>query len=323
MPIRYTSPGLGGHRQVMIGGGEWEFDLSYRQLNADDFFVGNQIVPEAAPGGQPNRFKIHTFDVSVVYGVSDRFSLRFTVPFSTGENSRIHRDEKRHVTFANGIGDISLAGKLWLFDPAISTDGNLALGLGVKAPTGADDAEGDLGTAAAGVIQFPVHPGLQTGDGGWAILLAAEGYRQIFGSLSGYLGGAYQITPKEASEIPVVPGGPPRSVFDVYHLRAGLAYGLTPNPALSASFGLRIDGVPVRDLVGGDGGYRTPGYTLFFDPGISLTLGRTTLTASVPLRLHGEFQQNVLDMSGEGAGTFGNRGDLASYLIFLGFAQRF
>ena len=39
MPIRFTSPSLGGHRQVVLGASEWELGVSYRRLTADDWFV--------------------------------------------------------------------------------------------------------------------------------------------------------------------------------------------------------------------------------------------------------------------------------------------
>ena len=84
MPIRFTSPSLGGHRQVVLADREWELGLSYRRLTADDWFVGSTITPAAAPFGQPNRFNINTLDFSLAYGVTDRLSVRLNVPFSDG-----------------------------------------------------------------------------------------------------------------------------------------------------------------------------------------------------------------------------------------------
>ena len=45
MPIRFTSPSLGGQRQVFLQGGEWEAGVAYRRLTAGDWFVGDKIVP--------------------------------------------------------------------------------------------------------------------------------------------------------------------------------------------------------------------------------------------------------------------------------------
>jgi hypothetical protein len=323
MPIRFTSPSLGGHRQVVLGDREWEFGLSYRRLTADDWFVGSEITPSAAPGGRPNRFNINTVDLSLAYGVTSRLSLRLTVPLTTGTNSRIHPDGVRHETSATGLGDINLIGSYWLLDPGTHLAGNVNLGLGLKAPTGSSSVEDDFGLAS-GVIQFPVHPGLQPGGGGWGILVEAQAYQRLSGGLSGYIYGAYQLSPQVATEIRFTPTAPTSflSVTDVYHARAGLAYALVPQTGVSLSLGSRIDGVPVRDVLGGDEGYRSPGYSLFLDPGLAVTRGKGTFTLSVPVRLRGTFKQNLNDRAG-GPPPPGDRGDLASYLIFLGYAHRF
>ena len=88
------------------------------------------------------------------------------------------------------------------------------------------------------------------------------------------------------------------------------------------NLGVRVDGIPVRDVVGKDGGFRAPGYTTYLDPGLSLSSGASVFTLNIPVRLHGEFKPNVNDESG-GPPPSGDRGDLASYLIFLGYAHRF
>ena len=68
MPIRFTSPSLGGQRQVFLQGGEWEAGVAYRRLTAGDWFVGDKIVPSAGPFGEPVHFNINTFDLSLAYG---------------------------------------------------------------------------------------------------------------------------------------------------------------------------------------------------------------------------------------------------------------
>ena len=92
MPIRFTSPSLGGQRQVFLQGGEWEAGVAYRRLTAGDWFVGDKIVPSAGPFGEPVHFNINTFDLSLAYGVSRRLSVRLTVPVTTGTSSRLYED---------------------------------------------------------------------------------------------------------------------------------------------------------------------------------------------------------------------------------------
>jgi hypothetical protein len=325
MPIRFTSPSLGGHRQVFLQGGEWEAGVAYRRLAADDWFVGDEIDPSAAPGGQPNTFSIHTFDLSLAYGVSRRLSVRVTVPVSTGTNSRIHPDMLRHETSAAGVGDLNLLGSYWLLDPLSSPEGNVALGVGVKAPTGRHAVEDEFGVSND-TISFPVHPSIQPGDGGWGLLLQAQAYQHLAGRLSGYVFGAYMLSPREQTRVLFSPSFPQSfvSVPDVYHARLGFAYAAWPEGGLSLSLGGRIDGIPVHDIIGGDLGFRNPGYSLFLEPGFSLERGRGSFTVSVPVRLRGKFVPSANDEAGiPGPGPDGARGDLASYLIYLGYAHRF
>lgn len=325
MPIRFTSPSLGGHRQVFLQGGEWEAGVAYRHLAADDWFVGDEIVPEAAPGGQPNRFNVHTFDLSLTYGVSRRFSARLTVPVSAGTNSRIHPDGQRHETSATGVGDVNLLGSYWLRDPLSSPGGNVALGVGVKAPTGRYDLEDGLGVPND-TISFPVHQSLQPGDGGWGLLLQAQAYQHLAGRLSGYLFGAYMLSPREKTDVLFSPSFAESfvSVPDVFHARLGFAYAAWPEGGLSLSLGGRVDGIPVHDIIGGDLGFRNPGYSLFLEPGLALERGRGSFTVSVPVRLRGNFVRSANDLAGiPGPGPDAARGDLAAYLLYLGYAHRF
>jgi len=315
MPIRFTSPSLGGHRQVILKQGEWEAGAAYRRLTADDWFILDEVTPDALPG--VNRFNINTLDLSLAYGVTERLNLRLTVPLSTGNNSRIHGDGLRRETSATGVGDINLVGTMWLLDPVTHSSGNLSLGLGVKAPTGSNEVEGEFGLMSGEVVQHPVHPGLQLGSGGWGIQVELQAYQRLYGRLSGYAFGAYQLSPEEKTDVLFTPTAPTSalSVYDVYHVRAGLGYAAWPEQGLSVSLGVRMDGIPVRDVVGKDGGFRAPGYTTYLDPGLALARGPGVFTLSIPVRLHGEFKQNV--------NGSGDRGDLASYLIFLGYAHRF
>ena len=143
------------------------------------------------------------------------------------------------------------------------------------------------------------------------------------GELSGYAYGAYQLSPEEKTDVLFAPTVPTSalSVYDVYHARAGLGYAAWPEQGLSMSLGVRMDGIPVRDVLGKDGGFRAPGYTTYLDPGLALARGPGVFTLSIPVRLHGEFKQNVNEDNGPLPP--GDRGDLASYLLFLGYAHRF
>jgi hypothetical protein len=309
---------------VFLQGGEWEGGVAYRRLTADDWFVDDKIDPSAGPFGEPVHFNLHTFDLSLAYGVSRRLSVRLTVPVTTGTSSRLYEDLVRHETSATGVGDVNLLGSYWMLDPLSSPTGNVALGIGVKAPTGRHDAEDEFWTRNS-IISHPVHPSLQPGDGGWALLVQAQAYRRLAGRLSGYLFGAYMLSPREKTEVLFSPAAATSfvSVPDAYHARLGFAYAAWPEGGLSLSLGGRVDGVPVHDIIGGDLGFRNPGYSLFLEPGLSVERGRGTLTLSVPVRLRGKFVRNANAEAGIAGALTGNTGDLASYLLYLGYAHRF
>jgi hypothetical protein len=319
MPVRFTTPSLGGQGELQVAdlaAHQWRIALGYRHLHADQLFVGTQLLPT----NQPLIINLHSADVTTSYAVTDRFSLTLTVPFLYGMQSRLYADSARHAVTAVGLGDVSLVASRWLFDPH-NHWGNIALGLGVKAATGTHRAADDYALAGGTSIQYPVDQSIQPGDGGWGVILQLQAYRRAFHNAIAYLTGSYLVNPRRLSDVAKDPGGSVYwSVPDVYSARLGLAYALRPQSGLSVSLGGRIDGQPVRDLIGGgDPGFRRPGYAIALDPSVSLTTGPSQLTVSAPIRLSANRQASVLDLQ---TGKHGG-GDFASTLIFVSYARRF
>lgn len=318
---------MGGQGEYYTKGHHWEIGVAYRRLTADKWFVGSELREDLAPFGQPLYININSLDLTVTYGVTSRLGLALTLPFSYGTHSRFYGDSTRHHKVSGaGLGDINLVGNFWLWDPAKHATGNLAVGLGVKTPTGNNKVEDDFFTDS-GVTRYLVDQAIQLGDGGWGIILQTQAFRQVADRLFAYLSGSYLLSPKEMTDAQqVTRSGTPNGVFlsvpDVYSARMGAAYALAPERGLSISLGGRIDGIPVRDLIGGgDDGFRRPGYTLYLDSGLSFTRGESTLTLSVPIRVHQNFKSSLRDR----AATPPRRtaGDLADYLIFAGYTYRF
>jgi hypothetical protein len=166
MPVRFTPPSLGGQRQTFLGRGEWQVGAAYRHLGADQWFVGTEVNEPAAPFGKPLYLDLNSLDLSVAYGLSRRVSLALTLPFSYGTQARLYADQMRHTVRGFGLGDVSLIGSAWLFDPAGSRSGNISLGLGLKLPTGNNEVTDDFFAADGSVTQRPVDQSIQLGDGG-------------------------------------------------------------------------------------------------------------------------------------------------------------
>jgi hypothetical protein len=318
MPVRFTSPCLGGN-SVPLRAHHWQVDLAYRRLSAKSWYVGTEPQESAAPFGKPLFININSLDVSVNYGVTDRFALTLTLPFSGGTHSRFYGDGKRHQVAAAGLGDISTVATLWLLNPHKHEDANLALGVGVKTPSGSNAVTDDFFLADGSVIQSAVDQSIQLGDGGWGLIMQMQGYRKLFRRTSGYVNGAYLMSPEDQTDVKSPYPGVTLSIPDVYSARAGIAYAVQPKRGLSASLGIRVDGIPIRDLVGDSDGFRRPGYSLYIDPGVAFGHGRNTFTLNVPVRVHQNFERSLVDVQlGKNGG-----GDLAKYLIFVGYSVRF
>jgi len=319
MPVRFTSPSLGGQRDGFFTPGEWELSVAFRRLHADEWFVGRNIDEAAAPFGKPLYLDINSLDLSVTRGLNRRASITLTVPLSYGRHSRLYADKLRHDVTARGIGDINAIANVWLLDPGAVPAGNVSIGLGVKAPTGNSRVEDDFFAADGGVSRRVVDQSIQLGDGGWGFIGQAEGYRRLTGRLNGYVFGSYLVAPRKKSNVPSPLAGVMLSVPDVFSVRGGAAFALVPSHGLSTNLGLRMDGIPLRDVVGGgDDGFRRPGYTLYVDPGVSMGAGRHQITLSVPIRLRQDFSRSLIDRERNLPGG----GDLARYLVFAGYSVR-
>jgi hypothetical protein len=310
---------LGGQGGAYLEPGQWLVGLAYRSLAADQWFVGKDLHEEQAPFGQPLFIDIYSADATLTYGLTDRWSVSLMLPFSYGTHSRYYADGVRHKVSAGGLGDVNLSGNFWLFDPRRHEEGNISVSLGVKAPTGKNDVKDDFFLANGSVIQFPVDQSIQLGDGGWGILLQMQAFQRLFPNGYGYASGFYLVSPRNRTDVPSPYPGYPLSVPDVYSARMGLSYTLPFVAAASIGFGGRLDGIPLRDLVGGSDGFRRPAIIGYVDPGLALSLRRFTFTVNVPVRVYQDFRPSLLDRQ---LGRPGG-GDLAKYLVFVGLERRF
>lgn len=218
--------------------------LAYRSLTAGQWFVGEDVREDKAPFGQPLFLNINSIDLTLSYGLSDRLNVSVTVPFSYGTHSRYYGDNARHKVKAGGLGDVNLMGSFWLLDPVRHADGDVAVSLGVKAPTGKNDVEDDFFLANGSVVQRPVDQSIQLGDGGWGFLLQAQAFQKLFENGYGYANGSYLLSPKNTTEIGSPLPGVPLSVPDVYSGRLGFIYTLPFAPALSVGLAAGLTAYP-------------------------------------------------------------------------------
>jgi hypothetical protein len=320
-PIRFVTPvTLGGEGQAYQPAHEWQFTLAYRRLASNQFFVGTQEASARAPGGQSPVFRIHTVVADVAYALNDRFRVSASLPVSKGSLGRIWPDGAFHEQRTTGIGDLSVAGEAWVLEPRQHERGNVALAVGVKAPTGSHSLASQF-YAASGAVPFPADQTIQPGDGGWSLLLNTRAFRQLTERTHAYAFGSYMVSPKARSD---VMSGPNSGIFwsvpDVYSAKLGAAYAVMPDQGLTLSLGGRIDGIPVRDLIGGgdDSSIKRTAYVIFADPGLSFSVGKSTLTLNVPYRVKVNREKSLQEQATNGL----NGGGFAKYLVFAGITHR-
>jgi hypothetical protein len=319
MPVRFDLPRVGGSTRPQLMAHEWQIDFAFRRLSADRWYVGSSINENAAPFGHSLYVNINSFTVTANYGITDRLSTSMTFPYSYGTHSRYYQDNIRHEVQASGIGDLSFVGTYWLWDPKHPSRGNLSIGLGTKSLSGDNAVSRNWYFKNGTIGRMPVDQSIQLGDGGWGVLFQTQMYRRVFKSWYAFGQGWYLMTPKDTTNVGSPYPGVPLSVPDIYSIRAGGASNIKGARGLFANLGIRIDGIPLSDLVGGSSGFRRPGYSLYLDPGVSYVHGRNTFTFNIPVMVHQDFMRSHIDMQLNRTGG----GDLAKYLIIAQYSVRF
>ena len=333
--IRHFSCSLGQELENnLLNKGDIQLGMNYRYFKSFRHFKGTEEEPDRVSNNTEVINYSHSWDFSLNYGLSDRLFAAITLPFVLNERSSLyeHGRQERNMTFSRGIGDIRLGAGYWLLDPVTNLNGNIAVGLGIKLPTGnynASDIFYNVGPEGSPQVR-PVDQSIQPGDGGFGFTADFQFYRSFSDRFFVYGGGFYLFNPRETNGIrtfretlnPILENEAIMSVTDQFAARSGLGYALSTN--FSGSLGLRYEGIPVEDVLGKSGGFRRPGNVLSIDPGISYMKENFSINLNVPVALRRNRPQSVTDRQTEIATGSPRNGDaaFADYLINLGIAYR-
>jgi len=340
-----VTPSLGVEGGSILQPGHWTLSIGFRYYNSRQDVVGDDPQPEDKPIVYANTHVLQ-WDLNAVYAVTKRLSLVLDIPFQYGTRATsIEHDFSHpnppplHTMRAGGLGDIRLMADFWLLNPDRHPNQNIALGLGVKFPTGVDDAS-DTSFRPTGPIERPVDPAIQPGDGGWGIVFHSHGFTSLAsqGALKNtfaYFDGTYLANPREMNGVEQPPGDLPQataggdpglvfdSVPDQFLARLGFIQVGFPVRELSFSFGGRLEGDPSHDLIGGSEGWRLPGYSVSVEPGVSYTRGHDYIAVTVPIAVfrHGSksapFERLGVPQPPNGTAT------IADYQITLTYTHTF
>lgn len=327
------SPLMEGSYTNLVTANQWLGSLSYRWYRSDRHFVGDQEQPQRQLLGSQVVNEVNAFDVGVTYGITERWSATLSLPFTYAERSSLYEHDfvHRHTMRASGLGDVRLVTDVWLFDPHTHMNGNLALGVGFKAPTG-DDQASDIAYRTTGQIERPVDPSIQPGDGGWGIVLQLQAYQKIVNNLFAYVNGSYMMTPEEQNDTQFTIADLPRfatlltplrtydTIADQYLGRGGFSYVLWPAQGLTLSLGARIEGIPVYDAIGGSMGFRRPGYTISIEPGLAWSYKRNALAINTPVAVYRNRERSAPEIA---LGVPGGDAAFADFSIAVSYTHTF
>jgi hypothetical protein len=312
---------------------KWTASVEYRWFHSDRHFSRDVEQTQRFEEDSQVENDVHLIDTSLGYAFTRRFSGTLTIPYGFYERSSLYEHDfvHRNSMRSNGLGDIRFSFDYWIFDPLKCRDGNLALGLGVKFPTGDDDATATA-HRATGDVTRPVDPSIQPGDGGWGIIVQLQGYQKVVKGLYAYVSAQYLSTPQEQSDTELTVADVPafqefitdeirhNTIADQYYARAGLSYDIWPAAGLALSFGGRIEGIPSKDIIGDDMGFRRPGYTVSLEPGITWTTKNTSVSVSVPFAV---YRNRVRSAPEEKLGRPAGDAAFADYFIQASVSYRF
>lgn len=313
----------------------WQATLGYRYGYSFRHFRGSHEEPHRVEEHSQVVNNVNLLDVAVRYRFDDRNSLSVGLPFLDATRDGGLRDDNRVVvqryerSHNTGIGDMTAIFNHLLWDPATHRRSNLSLGVGIKFPTGDHDQEqtrlrfdddGNI-TSSTSVADFSVQPG----DGAWGLIAEASGYKLLnqTGSLAFYGSGTYIIQPQTDNGVLLDPddlGEEYVSASDQYVGRLGFQLGPHSWRGVSVGLGVRVEGVPVHDLVGSSRGRRRPGYMASVEPSLSWTHKKSTFSLAVPIAVERNRQRSVADML---QGSAGGDAAFPDYLVLTSYSVSF
>ena len=322
----------------------WVFTSGMRYFKSFRHFSGTEENKDRLVQGTEVINHTYAMDLSLTRIINDRWSVMMDAPIISNTRSSLYEHglvngayikKERHSTHSFGLGDVRFALYRWLLDPAKHHNGNIQLGVGIKLPTGDDDVKDywyNVGPNGTKELR-EVDQSIQLGDGGTGFTVEANTFYNFKSNFGVYGNFYYLVNPREQNGVRTyretlvasLANEAISSVPDQYMARAGFNYSFKHVKGLSMSGGVRLEGIPVYDLVGGSGDFRRPGYVWSAEPAINYNFSKSTLFASVPVAFVRNRTQSVTDKENTALTNKFVRGDaaFADYTINIGFSTRF
>lgn len=319
----------------------WSFNFNTRYFRSYKHFVGTEEQKERVENNTEVINHSFSWDLTLTRTLNKYWSMSLNVPVLSNVRSSMYEHYgnnntspyARNKTRSFGLGDTRFMIYRWLLDPAKHHKGNIQAGLGIKLPTGDYEYEDYFHKPGAGgkdsTVLGPVDQSIQLGDGGTGIAAELNAFKSLSHQWGIYGSFYYLINPREQNGVSTSRGGATSatniqyfsstmSVPDQYMARAGANF-MTGHFTISG--GLRIEGIPSSDLIGGDKGFRRPGYIISAEPSFSYMTKKGTFYLSVPVALERNRTRSYSDKLRSAATGSDVHGDaaFADYLVNLGF----
>jgi hypothetical protein len=313
----------------------WDLNLNNRHFRSYKHFVGDKEQKHRIENGSNVINYAYELNITVTRTLNSRLSVAATLPIMAFSRSSLyeHYQQTRHRTGSFGIGDARISVYRWMLDPKKSHKGNIQLGLGIKLPTGNYNYQDYFYKKADSMVLAPVDQSIQPGDGGTGFSFEMNSFYNFSHKVGVYGSFFYLVNPREVNGTSTTRGSATSatakkyntdvmSVPDLFMARAGASYTFKK---FTFSGGVRIEGLPSSDLVGGDRGFRRPGYIISAEPAVIYVFKKTSFNLSVPFALKRNRTQSDSDKRRTADTGIHQQGDaaFADYLISAGVTFNF
>jgi hypothetical protein len=304
--------------------GDWSVVVGYRHQFSYKHFVGDVEQTYRVQQGTEVMNKINLENIDITYQATPRFSFTLSVPVLLASR---RGNSSYYTSTTSGIGDASLMATGWLWNPRRAKRGNISIGLGVQGPTGKDNEANNVYTSATATAPTltTADYSIQPGSGGWGMVLQWQAFRAAGSAFTFYTDGDYLATQggtnnvlRSASALSQ-PLTAYNAIQDQYLMEAGVAHPISAIKGLTLTFGPRMEGVPAKNLIGDNLGFRRPGFAISVAPGFVYSRGRNMFQFSVGKAIYRDRTRSVPDvmLGTHGDAAFADYVWLASYTYRL------
>jgi hypothetical protein len=313
----------------------WSFNANNRYFKSFRHYVGTEEQKQRIALGTEVINHTNVVDLTLNRNFNDGWSAAVDMPVLSNIRSSLyeHGGKSRHNTNSFGLGDVRFSVYKWLLHPSKNLKGNIQAGLGIKLPTGDYKYQDYFYKSDGSQVLAPVDQSIQLGDGGTGFTGEMNAFYNFSNRVGVYGNFFYLVNPREQNGTSTARGGTPSadalaygtavmSVPDQWMARAG---GNLTYRRFTASAGMRMECLPAHDLVGGNAGFRRPGYIISAEPGITYGIKKFSVYSFVPVALVRNRTQSYADELKTKATGKHAQGDaaFADYTVNVGVSFKF